>query len=49
MSKPVCTICGRHETRRVSRKGFWQRVVLYKLGYLPWECVFCRETFFRKA
>ena len=34
--------------RRVNRKGFFQYRVLSRLGYFPWECVFCREPqFFR--
>ena len=49
MDKPMCKLCGRSETRRLSRHGFFQEVVLYKLGYVPWECVFCRKPFFRKT
>jgi hypothetical protein len=48
MDKPMCKLCGRFETRRVSRHGFFQQVVLSKLGFSPWECVFCREVFFRR-
>jgi hypothetical protein len=46
MSKPVCKLCGRSETRRINRQGFFQKVVMYKLGFVPWECVFCRKPFF---
>ncbi len=45
MNKPVCKICKRNVTRRVNRQGFLQRVVFYKLGLAPWECVFCRKPF----
>jgi hypothetical protein len=45
-TKPVCKLCKRSETRRIPRHGFFQEVVMYKLGFVPWECVFCREPFF---
>jgi hypothetical protein len=49
MNKPTCKICKRNITRRVNRQGFLQRVVLYKLGFAPWECVFCRKPFLYPA
>ena len=49
VNKPSCKICKRNVTRRVNRQGFLQRVIFYKLGYAPWECVFCRKPFLYPA
>jgi len=43
MDKPVCKVCGRSEMRRVSRRGFFQGVVMFRAGYVPWECAFCTQ------
>ena len=48
MEKPMCKLCGRSETRRLDRHGYLQEVILFKLGFVPWECVFCRVPFFRR-
>ena len=46
---PRCKLCGRSECRRLPRRGFLQEVFLYKLGFVPWECVFCRKPFYRRS
>jgi hypothetical protein len=28
--------------------GFWQKSILTRLGYYPWECGQCREIFLLK-
>lgn len=40
-----CPMCGSSYLRRVPRIGFYQRVVLSFLGYYPWECGECKESF----
>jgi hypothetical protein len=41
-----CRYCSGKELRRVSRRGYFQRVFLPKLGIFPWECVLCRHKYF---
>jgi len=43
--KPHCPRCDGIELRRQGRIGFWQRVVLPKVGVFPWECGLCRNVY----
>lgn len=43
--KPHCPHCEGIELRRQGRVGFWQRVVLPRFGYFPWECGLCRKIY----
>ncbi len=43
--KPHCPHCDGIELRRQGRFGFWQRAVLPRFGYYPWECGLCRRIF----
>ncbi len=47
-SRPLCPRCYAIELRRHPRVGFWQRAVLTRLGYFPWECGQCRGLFLLK-
>lgn len=42
-SRPMCSKCAKPTLRRVKRKGFWQKVVLGRFGFYPWECSACRK------
>ena len=43
--RPLCPTCEGIELRRQGRFGFWQRVVLSRLGRFPWECGLCRKIY----
>lgn len=43
--RPLCPRCEGIELRRQGRFGFWQRVVLSRLGRFPWECGLCRKIY----
>ena len=45
MPSPHCKYCGSERTSRTERKGFLQRVVLFRLGRFPWECNACWKVF----
>lgn len=45
MKSPVCKKCGSERTTRKERKGFFQEVLMFKLGRYPWECNACWKTF----
>jgi ribosomal protein L37AE/L43A len=47
-AKPQCPHCEAMELRRHARSGFWQKQVLSRLGYFPWECGQCRQIFMCK-
>jgi hypothetical protein len=40
--KLYCPHCEGIELRRNGRAGFWQRQIMSRLGYFPWECGQCR-------
>jgi hypothetical protein len=42
---PHCKYCGSERTSRTERKGFMQKVVMFKLGRFPWECNACWKVF----
>ncbi len=42
---PHCKYCGSERTSRTERKGFMQKVVMFKLGLFPWECNACWKVF----
>ena len=44
-SQPICPHCENIELRRQGRVGLWQRVVLSRFGFYPWECGLCRRIF----
>jgi hypothetical protein len=43
-SSMVCPTCEKPTLRRVSRKGFLQRVVFSWFGYYPWKCKTCKSV-----
>jgi len=45
MTTPHCKHCGSERTARTERKGFIQKVVMFKLGLFPWECNACWKVF----
>ncbi len=45
IARPQCPHCENIELRRHARTGLWQRKVMPRLGYFPWECGQCREIF----
>ena len=47
-AKPHCPHCEAIELRRNGRSGFWQRQILSRLGYFPWECGQCRVVYMLK-
>jgi DNA-directed RNA polymerase subunit RPC12/RpoP len=48
MSSVACPECAGYHTSRVHRRTFFQRVVLFHLGYYPWRCIDCSNRFFSK-
>jgi len=46
MKSPICKKCGSERTTRKERKGFFQEVILLKLGLFPWECNACWKPFY---
>ena len=44
-SRPYCSHCDGITLDRRVRVGFWQRAVLPRFGYFPWECSLCRRVF----
>ena len=44
-SSPHCKHCGSERTSRTERKGFLQKVVMFRLGLFPWECAACWKVF----
>src|SRR5579875_3040658 len=47
-ARPQCPTCDGIELRRQGRVGFWQRRILSRFGYFPWECGQCREIYMLK-
>ncbi len=48
MSEPSCPQCHSLQPHRIRQEGFWQRAVLQKFGFYPWECRFCKAVFVLK-
>ena len=46
MTAPRCKKCGSERTNRTERKGFFQQVLMTKLGRFPWECRSCWKIFY---
>jgi hypothetical protein len=46
MTPPRCKKCGSERTTRTERKGFFQEVIMTKLGRFPWECNACWKVFY---
>jgi|HubBroStandDraft_2_1064218.scaffolds.fasta_scaffold2801181_1 hypothetical protein len=40
-----CPTCNATVAMRVSRNGFWQKMVLPSLGIYPWKCGACGAVF----
>ena len=45
MTGPVCKRCGSERTSRKERQGFFQKTIMFSLGFFPWECNSCWKTF----
>ena len=45
MSQVKCPKCQALQARRTEQKGFFQKLILQKLGYFPWQCRFCKSEF----
>jgi hypothetical protein len=41
----ACPICKSTAALRISRKGFWQTMVLASIGIYPWKCGACGGKF----
>ena len=48
MSLHNCPNCRAQQTRRVKQQGFFQKMILRRVGYYPWECRFCKSRFLLK-
>ncbi len=48
MSQTQCPKCEALQARRMKQEGFFQKVILQKLGFYPWQCRFCKATFVLK-
>ena len=48
MTKPNCKKCKSELTNRMVRRGFFENVLLFRLGLFPWECSKCRVVFYSK-
>ena len=46
MSSVACPECASYHTARAHRRTFFQKVVLFHLGYFPWKCIDCASRFF---
>ena len=47
-ARPQCPTCEGIELRRQGRVGFWQRQVMSRMGFFPWECGQCRVIYMLK-
>ncbi len=45
MSQVYCKRCKSSHTMRATRKNFFQRVILFRLGLHPWKCIDCAYRF----
>ena len=48
MSSVACPGCAGYNTTRAHRRSFFQKVILFHLGYYPWKCIDCASRFFSK-
>lgn len=48
MPQTACPKCEALQARRVKQDGFFQKFILQRLGFYPWECRFCKATFVLK-
>jgi len=48
ISSVVCPECAGYHTARSHRRTFFQKVILFRLGYYPWKCIDCSSRFFSK-
>ena len=48
MSAVACPECAGYHTSRAHRRTFFQKVILFHLGYYPWKCIDCSSRFFSK-
>jgi DNA-directed RNA polymerase subunit RPC12/RpoP len=48
MSAVACPECAGYHTSRAYRRTFFQKVILFHLGYYPWKCIDCSSRFFSK-
>jgi DNA-directed RNA polymerase subunit RPC12/RpoP len=45
-SSVACPRCRGYHTTRAHRRSFFQKFVLFRLGYFPWKCIDCNHRFF---
>lgn len=48
MPRPACPKCKELQCSRKKRVGLWQRFILPRFGWFPWECTSCRKVFLIK-
>ena len=48
MPRPACPKCKERQCSRKKRDGLWQRFILSRLGWYPWQCTSCRKIFLVK-
>jgi hypothetical protein len=44
-----CKQCQSSNTTRSTRKTFFERVILLRLGLHPWKCLTCKHRFFTRV
>jgi hypothetical protein len=47
-SEICCKECHSTNTTRSTRKTFFERVILLRLGLHPWKCLTCKHRFFTR-
>ena len=47
-SSVACPRCRSYHTTRAHRRSFFQKIVLFRLGYFPWKCIDCAHRFLSK-
>jgi DNA-directed RNA polymerase subunit RPC12/RpoP len=45
----TCPECASKKLHRSRRRGFWERIILYQLGYRPYRCEDCDKRFRSKS
>lgn len=45
LKEVVCPTCDASVAMRISRSGFWQKMVLASVGIYPWKCGACGTVF----
>jgi hypothetical protein len=48
MPRPACPKCKARECSRKKRQGLFERFILPRLGWYPWQCSSCRKVFLVK-